>query len=113
LGPCATLWIQTFGLQCSACRPRWSTAPAEGRAPEFLRTTSSAPPNASCYRSEHASLNDKRGSRGNSVLGSPYPTLQRKFDLTCPSGKNSWSQPKHGFPAAKNSSSTLALSKPD
>ena len=35
------------------------------------------------------------------------------FDLTWPSAKNSCSQPKHGLPAAKNSSSTFALSKPD
>jgi hypothetical protein len=41
------------------------------------------------YKIEHASLNGKRGSRGCSVPGSPYPRLQRKFDLTCPSGKNS------------------------
>src|SRR5882724_8841579 len=39
------------------------------------------------YKSEHASLNAKRGSRGNSAPGSPYPRLQRKFALTCPSGK--------------------------
>ena len=63
---------------------------------------------ASAYRSEHASLNGKRGSRGCSEGGSPYPRLQRKFVLTCPSAKNSCSQPKHGLPAAKNSSSTLA-----
>jgi hypothetical protein len=41
------------------------------------------------YRSEHASLNDRRGSRGCREAGSPYPRLQRKFVLTCPSGKNS------------------------
>ena len=41
------------------------------------------------YKIEHASLNGKRGSRGCSALDSPYPRLQRKFDLTCPSGKNS------------------------
>jgi hypothetical protein len=34
------------------------------------------------YRTEHASLNGNRGSRGKSVLESPYPRLQRKFDLT-------------------------------
>ena len=44
---------------------------------------------AFCHSSEHASLNDKRGSRGCSDAGSPYPRLQMKFDLTWPSGKNS------------------------
>jgi hypothetical protein len=34
------------------------------------------------YKREHASLNGKRGSRGNSELRSPHPRLQRKFDLT-------------------------------
>jgi hypothetical protein len=34
------------------------------------------------YKREQASLNGKRGSRGSSELGSPYPRLQRKFDLT-------------------------------
>src|SRR5205085_6413332 len=33
------------------------------------------------YKSEHASLNGKRGSLGCSAPGSPYPRLQRKFDL--------------------------------
>ena len=60
------------------------------------------------YSSEHVSVNVSRERRGRSAPGSPYPRLQRKFVLTCPSGKNSWSQPKQGLPAAKNSSSTLA-----
>lgn len=34
------------------------------------------------YRKEHASLNARRGSRGDKVLGSPYPRLHRKLDLT-------------------------------
>src|SRR5580693_596394 len=34
------------------------------------------------YKRVHASLNGRRGRRGNRELGSPYPMLQRKFDLT-------------------------------
>jgi hypothetical protein len=45
---------------------------------------------------------------GMSVAGSPQPMLQRKFDFTCPSGKNSSSQDSH-LPAAKNSSSSFAF----
>jgi len=41
------------------------------------------------YSSEHASVNPSRRRRGCSVLGSPYPRLQRKFDFTWPSEKNS------------------------
>jgi len=59
------------------------------RPPAYRERSAGAVLLASRYKSEHASLNDKRGSRGNSVLGSPYPRLQRKLDLTCPSGKNS------------------------
>lgn len=36
----------------------------------------------SAYKREHASAKGKRGSRGSGELGSPYPRLQRKFDLT-------------------------------
>src|SRR5207249_4452372 len=46
----------------------------------------------------HASSKLRRGARGNSLLASPYPRLQRKLDLTFP---------------AKNSASTFALLKPD
>src|SRR6476659_5239889 len=65
------------------------------------------------HSSVHASLNSKRELRGNSFDGSPWPRLQRKFDFTCPAGKNSCSQPSHSFPAPKNSSSSFVLSKPD
>ena len=57
-----------------------------GHPPSEEQRRALAPRN---YKIEHASLNGKRGSRGCSALGSPYPRLQRKFDLTCPSGKNS------------------------
>src|SRR5439155_18153371 len=51
------------------------------------------------YSSVHASSNEKRGSFGRTFAGSPWPMLQRKFDLIRPSGKNS--------------ASTFLLSKPD
>src|SRR5207248_1792170 len=51
------------------------------------------------HRSVQASSKSRRGSRGSTRRGSPWPRLQRKFDFTRPSGKNS--------------ASTFALSKPD
>ncbi len=51
------------------------------------------------YSSTHASSKSRRGDRGNSPAGSPWPRLQRKLDR----------QPR----SARNSSSTMALSKPD
>src|SRR6266404_5379888 len=62
-----------------------------------MSTSPSIPPS---HRSEHASWNGSRGSRGCSARGSPYPRLQRKFVLTCPSGKNSCSQPKQTLSGA-------------
>src|SRR5208283_1544493 len=41
------------------------------------------------YNSTQASSKSSRGLRGNSLAGSPYPILQRKFERTCVVGKNS------------------------
>src|SRR2546425_41026 len=46
-----------------------------------------------------ASSKSSRGRRGSTLVGSPWPRLQRKFDFTRPSGKNS--------------ALTFALSNPD
>src|SRR5262249_8593071 len=47
----------------------------------------------------HVSSKPRRGLRGNSFVASPWPRLQRKFDLT--------------VVPVKKRASTLALSKPD
>ena len=54
----------------------------DGSQGSFRRPGISSPFIQSNYKREQASLNGKRGSRGSGEFGSPYPRLQRKFDLT-------------------------------